>query len=323
MTAPSVTLPDDVPTWPAGASFGRRRALWFGSVASAALVAQSAAPTVALAATSLPVSSIEQILGASGTVSNGVLSVTINRNDLTSMLPGGIPVTPAFQLNGTLTFQPLDPGAAFLNGDFCLKPQEVNPFIDALIARGITVQALHQHLFDLSPLYWFEHFRAVGNPLQIAHAVRAAINTTSTPLPQSSSMTTPFQVDRLTAILGGSATVADGVVTVSVARREHVFIDGIHVLPQANISAPIAFQPLDAAGTQAVVVPDFALRGFEVNAVFQAMRGFGWTIGCLYNQETEEHPQLYFSHMWKAGDPYALAQEVRAGLDLTNSQFTS
>ncbi len=26
----------------------------------------------------------------------------------------------------------------------------------------------------------------------------------------------------------------------------------------------------------------------------QVMRQQGWDIGCLYNQETDEHPQLYF-----------------------------
>jgi hypothetical protein len=31
-------------------------------------------------------------------------------------------------------------------------------------------------------------------------------------------------------------------------------------------------------------------------------------------------PQLYFSHEFKTGNPYQLAQEVRNGLNRTNSQ---
>ena len=46
------------------------------------------------------------------------------------------------------------------------------------------------------------------------------------------------------------------------------------------------------------------------------MRAQGWDIGCLYNQETAEQPQLYFDHMVKSGDAYQLAQEIRDGLDL-------
>jgi hypothetical protein len=49
------------------------------------------------------------------------------------------------------------------------------------------------------------------------------------------------------------------------------------------------------------------------------MRHRGWFQGCLYNQETDEHPQLYFDHMLKVGNAYALAAEIRRGLDLTAS----
>ena len=41
-------------------------------------------------------------------------------------------------------------------------------------------------------------------------------------------------------------------------------------------------------------------------------------MGCLYNQETAERPQLYFSHMFKTGDPVRLATEIRAGLEHTD-----
>ena len=46
----------------------------------------------------------------------------------------------------------------------------------------------------------------------------------------------------------------------------------------------------------------------------------GWFQGCLYNQETAEHPQLFFDHMLKVGDAYTLAREIRQGLDLTQSE---
>lgn len=48
-------------------------------------------------------------------------------------------------------------------------------------------------------------------------------------------------------------------------------------------------------------------------------RGQGFTIHCLYNQETAENPQLYFSHQLKIGDALQLAQQIRKGLDQTNS----
>ena len=53
--------------------------------------------------------------------------------------------------------------------------------------------------------------------------------------------------------------------------------------------------------------------------VVSLMRGAGWQVHCLYNQETAESPQLYFSHMLKTGDVYELAAEIRKGLDLTHA----
>jgi hypothetical protein len=69
------------------------------------------------------------------------------------------------------------------------------------------------------------------------------------------------------------------------------------------------------------VSPDFSLVGDEVNPVMSVVRSADWKVHCLYNQETEEQPQLFFSHQLKIGSsPYELAREVRAGLDQTNSQ---
>ncbi len=58
----------------------------------------------------------------------------------------------------------------------------------------------------------------------------------------------------------------------------------------------------------------------EVTPVVRLMRRQGWFQGCLYNQETDEYPQLYFDHMLKVGDPYALAHEIRRGLNQTRSR---
>jgi hypothetical protein len=133
--------------------------------------------------------------------------------------------------------------------------------------------------------------------------------------------TTPLDPDRLASILHGDAQVGDeGVVTVSVSRSDEIVIDGIRVSPEANISTEIQFKPLSSTGSSAAVGPDFSQTSSEVEPVVSLMRRQGWFVGCLYNQETNEEPQLYFAHMLKTGDAYTLAAEVRRGLDLTDSE---
>lgn len=304
----------------------RRRTVALGSAIAATSLIRPAHADSDDESSGLPVKQIEQILGANGTVSSGVLSININRNDLKASLPGGIHVAPAELMNGTIYMQSLGKGRAIMNGDFGLKPSETGPFINALVQNGITVQAFHQHLYDLSPMVWFVHFRGIGDPIAIAKGTRNAIKVTSTPLPQHTPNhpPTPFDHKKLAHILGGKAQVGDsGVVTVDVDRAEQIHLGGVAIKPGLGVATNIAFQPLDKNGTKALAIPDFAMIASEVNAVFKTMFGEQFVNGCLYNQETDEQPQLYFSHQWAVGDPYDLARRIRKGLNHTNSKFKS
>jgi hypothetical protein len=270
----------------------------------------------------LPVASMESVLHAKGTMSDGVLSVSLDRDDIGNGHIHGIVIKPSFEINGDMTFQALTHGQALFNGDIALKPSEVNRFIDAIFTNGLTFQAEHQHFYDLTPPIWFIHFRGTGTPVELARAVHNVLATTSTPFPQKppAKPTTPLDAKRLQAILHGSSSDvgADGVVTVFIARRNAIRVAGIVTKPDTNIATNVAFEPLDKAGTRVAVAPDFSLESSEVNPVIRAMRANGWDIGCLYNQETAEQPQLYFSHDFKVGDAYELAREVRIGLEHMN-----
>jgi hypothetical protein len=272
----------------------------------------------------LPTKAIEAAMQAQGTMINGVLSVSITRDDINNVTIGGVPIKPSFEINGGIDFQSLGRGRAFMNGDLALKPSELDGAISAIVHNHLTFQAEHQHMYDFSPMVWFIHVRATGDPVTIAREVHKVLQTTSTPLPQSSPSNPPTPLDkaRLQRILHGyDAEVADnGVVTVYVARRNPVDIDGIRVDPATNIATNVSFEPLNSSGSQAAAIPDFAMQSNEINRVVSTMSDRGWDIGCLYNQETGESPQLYFSHEFKTGNPYQLAQEVRAGLDRTNAR---
>jgi Domain of Unknown Function (DUF1259) len=323
-----------VPQFDLSMPISRRRALALGGGAAAGGVLSAATPLTAAAVAHdhhhrgprgvLPADQIQQIVQAQGTVTNGVLSIDIERQDIGDVAgPLGVTFTPAFEVDGTLTFQPLGHGKAFFNGDLALKPEETNPVIDAIVANGLTFQAFHQHYIETTPNVWFIHFRGEGDPLDLARAVYNVVKATATPLPQTmpANPTTPLDPDRLASILHGDAQVGDeGVVTVSVSRSDTIVIDGIRVSPEANISTEVQFKPLSASGSSAAAGPDFSQTSSEVQPVVSLMRRQGWFVGCLYNQETNEYPQLYFSHMLKTGDAYTLAQEIRRGLDLTDSE---
>ncbi len=309
------------------APVSRRRALAIGGGVAGGLLAASPATGIAAAhghqsqQGRLPARQIQEIVQAEGTVTNGVLSIGISRDDIGDVKgPLGVTFTPAFEVDGALTFQPLGSHRAFFNGDLALKAEETNPFIDAILANGLVFQAFHQHYDQMDPQIWFIHWRGTGEPLHLARAVRNVLRATSTPLPQTMppNPTTPLDAKRLGRILHGTPEIGDeGVVSVTVDRTDRILIDGIRVSPEANISSTIEIKPLDASGRTAAVAPDFSMTSVGVQPVISVMRRQGFEVGCLYNQETGERPQLYFAHMLKTGDPYALAAQVRRGLDRT------
>jgi hypothetical protein len=269
----------------------------------------------------LPVKQIQEIVQAEGSVSNGVLSIDISRTDIDkSRGPRGVEFTSSFEIDGMLNFQPLGGDLAFFNSCLALREKEVQGMVDAIMANGFTLQALHQHFIGMSPQIWFVHWRGVASPLALARAAHATLKATSTPLPQTmpKNPKSPLDDKRLGKILHGQAQIGeDGVVTVVIDRKDKIVIDGVLVSPEANISTNVPFKPTDKAGHTAAAAPDFSMKTSEVQPVISLMRKQGWFLGCLYNQETGETPQLYFSHMVKTGDPYALAAEIRRGLDLT------
>lgn len=269
---------------------------------------------------------LDSIIQAKGKVSNGIYTISIDRKDISDVTLKGVPITPAFMIGGGLYFQQNSNGTVTMNSDFAFKPGELNAFIRALVEHDIVFQAEHQHMYDFTPMVWYIHFRATGDARRIARGVKAALNTTSTPFPQqppSDPPTSPLPADRIGEILGAKPSYhAGGVIKFNVPRKDQVVLGGLPVSPYLNIMTPIAFMP-HGGGQNAACIPDFGMVASEINPVISLMQKQGWDIGCLYNQETDEHPQLYFSHQFKTGDALQLAREVRAGLDLTNSKFES
>ena len=307
----------------------RRQVLGLGAAMGTAALASggaSAAVSKISRSSGLDPKLFERILRAPAKDHDGVVSVAIGRNDIehatapAGASPGGerVPFNPAFELGGELVFQRLDSKRALLNGDFVFLAEEINPAIDAMLEHGLELQALHQHYFDLHPMVWFMHFRGIGAPESLARAGAAVIGATATKLPQTEpgKLGSPLPKEAIGRILGADPEVAEhGVLKIVVPRTDAIHLDGIAVKPALNVSSNISIQPLENGA--AAAAPDFAMKADEVRPVLATMRQYGWTVHCLYNQETGESPQLYFAHMMKTGEPLALAREIREGLDRT------
>jgi Domain of Unknown Function (DUF1259) len=117
---------------------------------------------------------IEKIIGYQGSMGGDVFHITVPRNDvhvasMGTMLPGSM------GMNTPFNFQ-LDGRNAAINGDFMLRPTELNPVIKVLRANGIEVASIHNHLLDNEPQLVFMHFWAYGDALDLAKGLKAALD---------------------------------------------------------------------------------------------------------------------------------------------------
>ncbi len=77
------------------------------------------------------------------------------RTDLTVTLDG-VTIKPALALGGWVAFKPMHDGAMIM-GDLVLLDSEINPVMAKMIANGLEITAVHNHLLRASPETFYMH----------------------------------------------------------------------------------------------------------------------------------------------------------------------
>jgi hypothetical protein len=128
----------------------------------------------------LDTAQLDQIIGVKGKNNGGVYTFAVPRRDPVSESGMEIaPVGPMGVAEG-INFQPTGGGKAAITGDFVLAGNEVNPVIQALLAGGIEVTAVHSHMLDEQPRLFFLHFWANDDAIKLAKSLRSALDKTAT-----------------------------------------------------------------------------------------------------------------------------------------------
>lgn len=116
-------------------------------------------------------SEFARILGGTSSYQNNVCTATITRDISTTIMGRPSPTASS----SIFAFNSLDQNGKALNlGEFSLLEKEVDPFIEALISKGITVSAVKKHWFYIKPQLVYANFQSIDNPLSFARKVRNA-----------------------------------------------------------------------------------------------------------------------------------------------------
>ena len=266
-------------------------------------------------------SKVDAAMGRKGTEQpGGVHKYGFPRSDL-KVTVDGVAIKPALALGGWVAFQPTSQGAMFM-GDLVLTDTEISPVMAHLIADGVQISAIHNHLLRTSVPVFYMHVGGHGDPVKFAKALNAAL-TQSSRTPMTAPAPAPpatleFDNAALEKTLGFKGNVNGGVLQFSVPRAEDITEGSMAVRPAMGTAMAINFEP--TGGGKAAITGDLVLLGSEVNPVLKTLRQHGIEVTALHSHMIDDSPHLFFMHFWAVDDAQKLAQGMRAALDLTNSK---
>jgi hypothetical protein len=264
---------------------------------------------------------VDEAIGRSAVVAGDVHRYNFPRTDLTVTVDG-VTIKPAFALGGWTAFKPAH-GGVMIMGDLVLLETEITPVMTKLIANGVEITAVHNHLLRGSPATFYMHVGGHGDPVKLATALRTGLAESKTPLTPPTPPPTPPAIDLDTAqldqIIGVKGNANGGVYQFGVPRRDPISEGGMQITPPGptGVATAINFQP--TGGGKAAITGDFVLTGEEVNPVIKALRENGIEVTAVHSHMLTEQPRLIFMHFWANDDAIKLAKGLRAALDKTAS----
>jgi hypothetical protein len=114
---------------------------------------------------------IEEILGVKGQSLEGMYKVSIGREAKAH----GQSVGNQMGVNTWAAFAGSDDNAV-VDGDFAMLASEVRAVLRALRGAGINIVAIHNHMTHEQPAYFFLHYWGKGTAVDLARAVKSALN---------------------------------------------------------------------------------------------------------------------------------------------------
>jgi hypothetical protein len=244
------------------------------------------------------------------------------RTDLSVTLDG-VAIKPGLALGGWVAMKPAHDGVMAM-GDIVLLETEINPVMAKLIAAGLDITAVHNHLLRASPATFYMHISGHGDAVQLATAIKDALSASKTPLgtpaaPPAQQPAIDLDTAQLDQIIGAKGNPNGGVYAFGIPRKDKISEGGMALTPPGplGLATGIAFQPTGNA--KAAITGDFVLLGEEVNPVLKTLRQNGIEVTALHSHMLDEQPRLYFMHFWANDDAIKLAKGLRAALDKTAS----
>ena len=259
---------------------------------------------------------VDAVLAKTPVQSGAIYRYGFPRTDLKVTLDG-VEIKPGLALGGWMAFQPMPDGAMAM-GDLVLTEAEVNPVMASMLASGMDVTAVHNHLLRATPATFYMHFAGHGDPVTLAQAVRDSLALTKTPFDPPAPAPAAIadlgiDTGQMEQVLGFKGRNNGGVYQFGIPRSDTVLQDGMAVPGAMGSAIVINFQPTGAG--KAAITGDFTVLAKEVNPLLKALRNNGIEVTALHNHMLDDEPRTFYIHFWANDDAVKLARGLRLGLD--------
>ena len=122
-------------------------------------------------ASSITAAPLEEALGLKGQSNQGMFKIVIGR--AASM--HGVTVGKEMGINTWAAFAGSD-ASAFVDGDFAMLENELQPVLRAMRKEGINIVAIHQHMSHEQPRYLFLHYWGKGKANELARSLKRVLD---------------------------------------------------------------------------------------------------------------------------------------------------
>jgi hypothetical protein len=263
-------------------------------------------------------SQVDTILTRKATISGDVHRYGLPRSDLKVSLDGVV-LKPAFALGGWVAFEPMG-NMSIMMGDLVLTEAEINPVMTKLLAEGLEITAVHNHLLRANPATFYMHVAGTGDPVQLARLLRTALEESQTPFdaqpPSSPDATPALDTAAIEAAIGFKGRANGGVYQFGVRRSDSVKMHGMPIPGAMGSAIAINFQP--TGDGKAAITGDFVALASEVTPLIKALRENGIEVTAIHNHMLDDEPRAFFVHFWANDDALKLAKGLRAALDVVH-----
>jgi len=115
---------------------------------------------------------LSAVVGAKPAEKDGMAKFTVGR---TTKMPCGCEAGKEMGINTWAAFAGSD-DAAFVDGDFAMLENELQPVLRAMRREGINIVAIQQHMSHEQPRYFFLHYWGKGKAVDLAQSLRRVLD---------------------------------------------------------------------------------------------------------------------------------------------------